>query len=270
MPKDAYDELQFKDDFLFCKILTLRPDLAKDLLELILKIKIKKVDIKKQLPIEITSDGRGIRLDVYVEDESSNTVFDIEMQTSKKTEIPKRSRYYQGMIDLNLIERGAKFKELKQSYVIFICMQDPFGEGRHIYTFQNLCLEDPSLRLNDETTKVFLNASGEIDDVSDELKDFFNLLKTGQGNIALSRAIQAEVINARSHTKWRAEYMTLYMRDMENQEIGFNTGKLHTLVTLVNENAITPEVAASQLSISVEEFLEIMKGTTLEEVSSTN
>ena len=80
------------------------------------------------MPIEITADGRGIRLDVYLDDEHG-TVYDLEMQTTKHSDLPKRSRYYQGMIDLNLIQRGAKFSDLKKSYVIFICTEDPFDEG---------------------------------------------------------------------------------------------------------------------------------------------
>ena len=58
----------------------------------------------------------GIRFDVYSEDDSG-IVYDCEMQTSKKDNLPKRTRYYQGMIDLNLLERGADYKELKKSYV---------------------------------------------------------------------------------------------------------------------------------------------------------
>ena len=69
----------------------------------------------------MTYDGKGIRFDVYTEDEK-NTVYDIEMQTTSQKDLPKRSRYYQGMVDLNLIERGAKFKQLKNSYIIFICL----------------------------------------------------------------------------------------------------------------------------------------------------
>lgn len=65
MRKKTYDELQFRDDFLFCKILTKRPDIAKELLELILGIKINRVEVHKQEEIEITSNGKGVRLDVY-------------------------------------------------------------------------------------------------------------------------------------------------------------------------------------------------------------
>ena len=86
-----YEELSFTDDFMFCK--------------------------------DIISDGKGVRLDVYLEDDA-NTVFDIEMQTATKKNLPKRTRYYQGMIDLNLIEKGSGYEELKRSYIIFICMQN--------------------------------------------------------------------------------------------------------------------------------------------------
>ena len=84
-------------------------DLCKELLELILGKKVKRiVYLHKQETIEITSDGRGIRLDVYLEDDE-NSVYDIEMQATSNKNLPKRSRYYQGMIDLNLIQRGFSF-----------------------------------------------------------------------------------------------------------------------------------------------------------------
>ena len=77
-----YDEIGFANDFMFCKILTARPDLCKELLEVILEVKIKDIEyLNKQEIIEIVPEGKGIRLDVYVED-GNNTVYDIEMQAS--------------------------------------------------------------------------------------------------------------------------------------------------------------------------------------------
>ena len=137
----AYEELDFTDDFMFCKVLTADPELTKRLLELILGLRIRKVVFPEaQKTIEITSDGRGIRLDVYVEDDQ-DTVYDVEMQTTRQSDLAKRMRYYQGMIDLHLIQRGSAFRDLKKSFVIFICLVDPFGAGRHIYTFANRCAE---------------------------------------------------------------------------------------------------------------------------------
>ena len=135
----------------------------------------KIVFTAKQNPIEITADGNGIRLDAYVEDDVK-TIYDIEMQATMKKNLPKCSRYYQGMIDLNLIERGADYKELKRSFVIFICLSDPYDKGRHIYTFENQCRECPELYLGDETTKVFINATSIVDDVSEEMHAFLDYL----------------------------------------------------------------------------------------------
>lgn len=252
MARKSYDELQFRDDFLFCKILESRPDLTKELLELILGIGIKEVKVQKQLPIEIINKARGIRLDVYAEDDN-NTVYDIEMQTTSRKDLPKRSRYYQGMIDLQLIKRNDKFSKLKKSYVIFICMNDPFKADRSIYTFENICIEDTSIKLGDESTKVFLNASSKSNEISADLKDFFTLLKTGGGSTHLTQEIECEVAKARAHEKWRTEYMTLYMRDLENQDIGREEAQVSAIKNLMSKLGYSMDEAMDLLEIPIED-----------------
>lgn len=222
--RKSYEELDFTDDFLFCKIMESHPELAKELLEMILQFKIRRVSVNRQVPIDQTYDGRGIRLDVYVEDEA-DTVYDIEMQTTKQKDLPKRTRYYQGMIDLNLIEKGSGFKELKKTYIIFICLSDPFSEGRYMYTFRNMCKEVPSLELGDETTKVFLNAAGKKGTVSPMMQDFFNLLNHKETNSDFSKQLKGAVENAKVHKEWRDEYMTLEMHYQEKYDLGLEEGR---------------------------------------------
>jgi len=103
------------------------------------------------------------------------------------------------MIDLNLLERGANYKELKKSYVIFICPFDEFKRGLHKYTFENRCKEMPELVLGDESTKIFLCAGGNADDVSDDMKDFLNWLTTEKiGDSELVKKLQNAVENAQN------------------------------------------------------------------------
>lgn len=83
--------------------------------------------------------------------DEKEVVYDIEMQVSDTKELPKRSRYYQGMMDLKLIDKGQYYDELNQSYVIFICPFDVFGKGRYIYTFENICKEDNRISMGDGT-----------------------------------------------------------------------------------------------------------------------
>ena len=66
-------------------------------------------------------------------DAGCRAVYDIEMQVADTRELPKRSRYYQSMIDLQMIDKGQSCKKLKPSYVIFICSFDVFNKGRHEY-----------------------------------------------------------------------------------------------------------------------------------------
>jgi len=222
--KKIYKELKFTDDFMFAKVLVNNPEICRRLLELLLDIKIKSVSVpEKQKIIEILSDSKGIRLDVYVDDEEG-TVYNIEMQTTLKADLPKRSRYYQGMIDLNLIERGAKYKELKLSFVIFICLEDPFHRELPVYRFENICVQDHSILLKDEAIKVFINADGDLTGVPEDLADFLRYLKGEAQNGELVQMIEQEVKKARTHEGWEAEYMTLYLRDQENQEIGMEQG----------------------------------------------
>ena len=175
--RKQYDELDFTDDFMFCKILQSDKNLCKELTELILSRKIGEIlQVDSQKPIEITADGKGVRFDVYMEDDES-TVYDIEMQTTTYEDLPKRMRYYQSMIDLNLIERGAKYKELKKSYIIFICLENPYcRSGLHKYSFKTVCVEDPCVEFQDDIFKIILSAEGDKADVSDEMGAFLSYL----------------------------------------------------------------------------------------------
>ncbi|MDE7271936.1 MAG: Rpn family recombination-promoting nuclease/putative transposase [Lachnospiraceae bacterium] len=144
-----YSELTFTNNFVFCKVLENNLDLCGQLLELILGVAIERVELAdKEKVLDITPDGKSVRLDIYVEDDVS-TVYNIEMQVAPKRNLPKRSRYYQGMIDLNSIEKGARYNVLKKSYVIFVCMFDPFKENLPVYTFTNRCKEMLELELGD-------------------------------------------------------------------------------------------------------------------------
>ena len=129
-----YEELDITDPFIFAKVMS-EKELCKPLLENILNIKIRDiVYVDYEETIQMTAKSKGIRLDIYVEDDD-NAVFNLEMQTTTYKELPKRSRYYQGIIDLNMIEKGESYDILKESYVIFICTFDFFEKGRSVYEF---------------------------------------------------------------------------------------------------------------------------------------
>lgn len=243
----TYEELDFTDDFMFCKVMTHNLTLCKELLEIILEKKIKKVELSQsQKEIKITYDGKGVRLDVYVEDEE-NTVYDTEMQATDTKNLPKRSRYYQGMIDLNLISKGENYKKLKKSYIIFICKFDPFGENLCRYTFKNLCVEQPKIELADETVKVFINPYGRTENLSEDLREFLKYLAEDKSESQFTQELAREVDRARKQEEWKVEYMTLFMRDQENIEKGMAYGIAESIIMVLEAKGEVPEELKSTI-----------------------
>ena len=145
------DEATIQNNFVFGKTMELYPDLCRRLLEIIFNIEIAKIQYpEREKTIEARSDGKGIRLDVYVEDANEERWFDVEMQVADSANLAKRMRYYQGLIDLDKLKRGQHYGELGKSFIIFICPFDHFKQGRHVYTFRERCDQDTALVLEQQ------------------------------------------------------------------------------------------------------------------------
>lgn len=242
-----WGKLGISNDFLFGKIMR-NPEICRELLQRILpELDIDRIEYQEtQKSIQPDVDARSVRLDVYVKDDKQK-VYDIEMQVADTKELPKRSRYYQSMIDLQLIDKGQSYKKLNQSYIIFICPFDLYGKGRHIYTFENTCKEDASICLKDGTTKIFLNSKGEMDDISRELKAFLDYTGGKKPNDAFVKKLEEAVEKAKRNREWRHEYMTLLMRDQENLEKGMEKGKIYGAIAAYRELGLSEDTIIKKL-----------------------
>lgn len=210
-----YEELGITDAFMFAKVMS-NKEICKPVLEQILNIKIRDIEyLDYEETIQIAPGSKSIRLDIYVEDDN-NTVFNLEMQTTNYEELPKRSRYYQDIIDLKLIEKGQSYDILKTSYVIFICTFDFFEKNRSIYEFENICVDDSDIKLNDGTHKIFLNTKGNRDDISEELQMLLDYFDGREPESQLAKDIDRKVFEARNNKQWRREYMS-YQMELDKQ-----------------------------------------------------
>ena len=272
MKRKAYQELTFTDDFLFCNILQTNPDICKALVELILGRKVAQIKMpESQKSIDITTDSKGVRFDVYFEDEVGVT-YDIEMQTNNGDDIPKRSRYYQGVSDIYQLRSGAFYNQLNKSYVIFINLFDLFGKGLPIYTFENICLEDTELKLNDGAYKIFVNATSERKDVAPELQSFLDYLLGELPTSPFTDRIQMEVDKSRRNQNWEVSYMTLEEKYQEKFNEGFTEGKAkgiaeaqRNLIATMHQNGASVEDIAKLTGISVSKVQIILQSENAEE-----
>ncbi len=243
MKEKSYDELDFTDDFLFCKIMMENEDLCIEMAEMITGRQIKTlVCSEDQKTIRLTRSGKGVRFDVYFEDDE-NVIYDIEMQATKKKDLPKRTRYYQGIIDLNILTRGDTYRLLRESYIIFICTFDEFGKGRHKYSFENICLEDAEIKLEDGSHKIFLCAAGTMDDCSERMKDFLDYIAGGTESGVLSDRLRTEVEKSKANEKWRLDYMTLEEKYREKYEEGKTDLLVRKVCKKLRKGKSIPQIA---------------------------
>lgn len=132
-----------------------------------------------------------------------------------------------------------------------------------IYIFENICLEDSSIHLDDGAIKLFLNAKGTLNDVDVKLKAFLDYVAGKKSDDSFVRKLEEAVREAKKNREWRREYMTLYMRDLENREMGRQEGRqegrFDSLDQLLSHNtSLTPDQGAEMLGFSKEELEEYL------------
>ena len=230
-----FQDLNLSDDFLFSKVMgdeaVLRP-----VVEKILEIQIREMTIvQPQKMIEIEPDSKGIRLDIMADDEEGSR-YSVEMQNENEYNINKRSRYYHSMMDLDLLQRGERYQDLRKNIVIFICTFQPFVKfRRHRYVFEKRCLQEPELALDDEMTTVILSTKGSEKDIDEEMLSFLRYMEDSREEVAagsegdLVRLVHEKVRVVKQSKVREAEYMKLQERDrknyLEGREEGLQEGK---------------------------------------------
>lgn len=219
MAKRTLQELTIKNNFLFAAVM-MEGDNSKAFLSWVLGKKIRRVEISYEKSIVYHPEQKGIRLDVFCEDDE-NTRYNVEMQVLNR-EILKRARYYHGQIDMELLLAGLEYEELPDSYVIFICDFDPFKGGKYRYTVETRLKELPKRTYNDGAHTIFLSTKGRNDaEVPGELAAFLRFagasLEESEADFGseLVKQFQDSVHKIKSDREMRSRFMLFeeMMRD---------------------------------------------------------
>ena len=179
---ESFQKLNLTNAYLFAAALQ-DEEICRNLLEIVLNKEIPRVKAHAEHTLFLDSDFKSVRFDVYASDEDEVS-YDVEMQNDDARNLPKRSRYYQGEMDVTSLKPGEDYNQLKPSYIIFICSFDPFGEGRYQYVFEEYC-RDAGILLGDETQKIFFNTNGtDQENITPELLHLFAYLKQSTEEVA--------------------------------------------------------------------------------------
>ena len=251
-------ELNLTDDFLF-DVATEELENCKAMIELTTGLRLKSLKWKSgQKVIHNLPGKRGVRLDFIAESEDGR-IFDVEMQNRNEGNIPKRTRFYQALIDAPILKSGERgFDKMNPLYIIIICNYDPYGKKKYCYTFDNQCKEVPGLRLGDEVTKLLLSTKGENEEeVSKELVDFLHYVTESNENGLPDecderlKRLHESIREIKASADMEVEYMKMEERERiirdEGKQIGIINGKIESVLELLEDKGEVPEKVKAEI-----------------------
>ena len=284
-------ELNLTNRFLFDEVLE-DPQTHQDILSIIFGRDIPLLEQNEtEKELRVSPHLRAVRMDVYAMDEEKS-VYNTEMQQKKRTDLAKRSRYYQSMIDAGLLEPGIPdYNQLNNSYIIIITPFDLFGYGRYVYTFRAGCLEEPDCCLEDGAVRIFLNTRGKNDgEVSKELVGFLRYVEDTTDEMAADmdserikrihnrvRKVKAsEEVGVKYMHAWEERYYDkeearqegLEEGRQEGREIGKQEGKQEAIKNLIRKK-LKKGCSAEEIADILEEELGMIQGL-IDEIEKEN
>ena len=284
-------ELNLTNRFLFDEVLE-DPQTHQDILSIIFGRDIPLLEQNEtEKELRVSPHLRAVRMDVYAMDEEKS-VYNTEMQQKKRTDLAKRSRYYQSMIDAGLLEPGIPdYNQLNNSYIIIITPFDLFGYGRYVYTFRAGCLEEPDCCLEDGAVRIFLNTRGKNDgEVSKELVGFLRYVEDTTDEMAADmdserikrihnrvRKVKAsEEVGVKYRQAWEERYYDkeearqegLEEGRQEGREIGKQEGKQEAIKNLIRKK-LKKGCSAEEIADILEEELGMIQGL-IDEIEKEN
>ncbi len=114
------------------------------LAEMVLRIITGKSDLvitncQTQKDMKRLVGARSICLDAYGTD-STGKKYDLEIQRADKGADPHRARYHSSVMDIENLDAGQEFRELPDTYTIFIIEEDFYGMGKPVYSIERVNL----------------------------------------------------------------------------------------------------------------------------------
>ena len=160
----AISKLRLLDDDLMRLVFDKNIEATELLLNIILQrndLKVLEVVAQREYK-NAMAGGRSITIDIYAIDRERK-VYDIEIQRASEGADVHRARFHSSMIDTRMLKKRQKFKELHDSYVIFITEEDVIGVGLSLYHVERV-FKETGAPFGDGSHIIYVNGSYKNDE----------------------------------------------------------------------------------------------------------
>ena len=169
---ELVNELTLFDDDLMSRVFDKNIKATELLLRIILGKKVKVISVTGQNEMKNHQvGGRNITLDVDAMDQNGEET-DIEVQGNSEGAHVRRARYHSSMVDSRMLKEGQAFRELKDSYVIFIYKHDKFRKGLPLYHVERY-VGETNEQFRDGSHIIYVNGNYKgNDEIGQLMQDF--------------------------------------------------------------------------------------------------
>ena len=238
---DTFMRGLFKDDIplaqLVLRIITGMPDLT-------------LLTCETQADMKRVTGARSICLDAYATD-SRGRKYDIEVQRADSGADPHRARYHSSVMDVENLDEKQDYRELPDTYVIFITEKDYYKSGEPLYVIEhmNRTLSQP---FEDGAHILYVNGEYRGDSALGKLMHDFNCTDAGEMNYEL---LAQKTRYLKENPKGVSE-MCKVMEELRNESYaeGCAEGTFATLAGLVRDGLLSIREASQRVNMTEQEF----------------
>ena len=245
-------------------------DAVEDILRIILHD--PKLVVTKLIPQNSIKNlyGKSVRLDALCVTGDGRNI-DVEVQKEDKDNHVKRVRYNASCITANVSEPGENYENINDVYIIYISKFDIFHRRRRLYHVERSFHDKGEfIPVQDGEHLIYANASNDIDAESEdadvaELMEFF---RNSQGQNDKFRRLTNRVHDLKNNEsevntmcKLVEDFAKEYAKEYANKQTKI------LICDLVRTGALSAEIGAEKLNLSVEDFRNLLNANEQEIVN---
>ena len=208
--------------------------------------------------------GKSVRLDALCVTGGGRHI-NVEVQKEDNDNHAKRVRYNASCITANVSEPGENYENINDVYIIYISKFDVFHRRRRLYHVERSFYDKGEfIPVQDGEHLIYANASKEVEEETEdadvaELMEFF---KNSQGqNDKFHRLTNRvhELKNNESEVNTMCKLVEDFAKEYAKEYAKEQAKEM--ICGLVRKGALSPEIGAEQLELSMEDFYELLNGT---------
>lgn len=198
--------------------------------------------------------GKSVRLDALCVTGDGRTI-NVEIQKSDNDSHAKRVRYNASCITANVSEPGENYENINDVYIVYISEFDVFHRKKRLYYVERSFSDNGEIiSVDDGEHFIYVNASNDVKAEAEDtdVAELMAFFKNSKGQNDKFHRLTSRVYDLKNNES-EVNAMCKLVEDYANEKLK------RMICSLVCNGALSAEIGAEQLNVSMEEFHKLLK-----------